>query len=349
MIRSETFIAVPPGATIKEQLQMRNMSQKEFAERMDMTTKHISQLINGEVRLSPDVAVRLEMVLGVPAKFWNNLEAIYQDTLIKAKAENAMDADKELCKKFPYNEMSKLGWVDETRKLNERVMNLRKFFEVVNLGIISDKSLTGIAYRRLAEPSENEYSLLAWSQKAKLESRNISVAPINVRGLEENLKKIRAMTLEDPEQFCSELEKLLNSCGIAIVFLPHLKGTFLHGATFYDGKKIVLGITVRGKYADRFWFSLFHEIGHIILGHIGQKEITEDDEKAADRFAADMLIPREAFDCFIDNNLYTYQSITRFSSRIGVDCGIVVGRLQNDRIIKHDKFNELRTKYDIKS
>ena len=105
MIRSETFIAVPPGATIKEQLQMRNMRQKEIAERMDMTTKHISQLINGEVRLSPDVAVRLEMVLGVPAKFWNNLEAIYQDTLIKAKAENAMDADKELCKKFPYNEM----------------------------------------------------------------------------------------------------------------------------------------------------------------------------------------------------------------------------------------------------
>ena len=235
MIRSESIVAVPPGATIKEQLQMRSMTQKEFAERMDMTTKHISQLINGEVRLSPDVAVRLEMVFGVPAKFWTNLEAIYQEKLIKANAENTMDEDKELCRKYPYNEMSKLGWVEETRKPYERVMNLRKYFEVVNLGIVTDKRLNGIAYRRLAEPSENEYSLLAWSQKAKLEAREISVNPINVKKLEDNLLAIRNMTLEDPEVFCGKLEGILNSCGIAIVFLPHLKGTFLHGATFYYG------------------------------------------------------------------------------------------------------------------
>ena len=349
MIRSRTYVAVPPGATIKEQLLMRGMSQKEFAERMDMTTKHISQLVNGEVRLSPDVAVRLEMVLGVPARFWNNLEAIYQEKLIKAKDENTMDEDKKLCQKYPYNEMSKLGWVEETRKPNERVINLRKYFEVVNLGIVSDKKLTGIAYRRLSEPSESEYSLLAWSQKAKLEAREISVDPINVQKLKDNLTTIRKMTLDEPEAFCEKLESVLNSCGVAIVFLPHLKGTFLHGATFIDGKKIVLGITVRGKYADRFWFSLFHELGHIIFGHIGQEEISEEDERAADKFAADMLIPQDTLDFFIDKNLYTYQSITRFSNKIGIDCGIVVGRLQNDRIIKHDKFNDLRTKYEIKS
>ena len=349
MNRSRTYVAVPPGATIKEQLLMRGMSQKEFAERMDMTTKHISQLVNGEVKLSPDVAVRLEMVLGVPARFWNNIEAIYQEKLIKAKDENKMDEDIKLCRKYPYNEMSKLGWVEETRKPIERVVNLRKYFEVVNLGIISDKKLTGIAYRRLADPSENEYSLLAWSQKAKLEARKISVDAIDVQKLKDHLMTIRKMTLEDPEEFCEKLESVLNSCGIAVVFLPHLKGTFLHGATFIDGKKIVLGITVRGKYADKFWFSLFHEIGHIVLGHINQKEITEDNERAADHFAADMLIPQDTLDFFIDNNLYTYQSITRFSNKIGIDCGIVVGRLQNDKVINHNEFNELRTKYEIKS
>ena len=70
MVKSHSFIATPPGATIKEQLLDRGLSQKEFAVRMGMSEKHISKLINGEVQLTPDVAVRLEMVLGVPAKFW---------------------------------------------------------------------------------------------------------------------------------------------------------------------------------------------------------------------------------------------------------------------------------------
>ena len=75
MVKSRSFIATPPGATIKEQLLDRGLSQKEFAVRMGMSEKHISKLINGEVQLTPDVAVRLEMVLGVPAKFWDKLES----------------------------------------------------------------------------------------------------------------------------------------------------------------------------------------------------------------------------------------------------------------------------------
>ena len=92
MVRSRSFIATPPGATIKEQLNEKGMSQREFAARMDMSEKHISKLINGEVQLTPEVAVRLEVVLGVPAKFWNNLEAVYREKLIKVEVENAMDA-----------------------------------------------------------------------------------------------------------------------------------------------------------------------------------------------------------------------------------------------------------------
>ena len=130
MVRSRSFIATPPGATIKEQLNDRGMSQKEFSARMDMSEKHISRLINGDVQLTSEVAVRLEMVLGVPAKFWNNLEAIYREKLIKVEAENTMDKDEVLAKQLPYNQMSKFGWVPETRLMKERVINLRKYFEV---------------------------------------------------------------------------------------------------------------------------------------------------------------------------------------------------------------------------
>ena len=58
MIRSRNYIAVPPGATVKEQLDDRGMSQKEFAARMGMSEKHISHLINGSVQLTPETANR---------------------------------------------------------------------------------------------------------------------------------------------------------------------------------------------------------------------------------------------------------------------------------------------------
>ena len=93
MVRSRNYIATPPGATIKEQLNDRGISQKEFATRMDMSEKHISKLVNGDMQLVPETAVKLEMVLGVPAKFWNNLETIYREKIVKIGAENAMDAN----------------------------------------------------------------------------------------------------------------------------------------------------------------------------------------------------------------------------------------------------------------
>ena len=116
MVRSRSIIAIPPGATIKEQLEDRNMTQKEFAARMDMSEKHISRLINGEVKLSTQTAVRLEMVLGIPAQFWNRLEAIYREKLEKARAENDLEAEEAIAKKFPYSEMVKLGWVPVAKK-----------------------------------------------------------------------------------------------------------------------------------------------------------------------------------------------------------------------------------------
>ena len=101
MVQGRSIISVPPGATIKEQLVDRGISQKEFASRMGMSEKHISQLINGQVHLTADVALRLEAVFGIPASFWNNLEAIYCEKLAKAKAENEMDADIQISRRFP--------------------------------------------------------------------------------------------------------------------------------------------------------------------------------------------------------------------------------------------------------
>ena len=350
MIQSKHTIAVPPGATIREQLADRDMSQKEFASRMGLSQKHISQLINGEVRLTPDVAVRLESVLGIPAQFWNNLEAIYQEKLIKAKEENDMDEDIELAKHFPYSEMANHGWVPKATRVQDKVMNLRKFFEVARLLSLENQPVLGIARRQLSTTEKSDYAFIAWVQKAKLDARNVSTSPINLGALAKSIPDIRRMTTMDPSDFCPKLIEQLSNCGVALIFLPHTKGSFLHGAAFYDGKKIVVGVTVRGKDADRFWFSLFHELGHILLGHIGQKDgPSTEDEKDADNFAAETLIPQDKFNRFVGRNDFSEQSIIDFSDYINIDVGIVVGRLQKEGFIQYTQHNGLKTKYIISS
>ncbi|MBQ4429485.1 MAG: helix-turn-helix domain-containing protein [Clostridia bacterium] len=349
MTRSRSFIATPPGETIKEQLESRCMSQKEFASRMGMSEKHISKLINGDVQLTQEVAYKLEMVLGIPARFWNNLEALYREKLAKVEAENEMEQDIELSKRFPYKEMAQFGWVPQSSDSKEKVIALRKFFETITLDAVFSKGLSPrIACRRQSVSDKSDYALMAWAQEAKLEARNIPVSPINYKGLDSTLHSIRAMTVDDPEVFCPKLVSMMADCGIALVFLPLLCGSYLHGATFYDGKKIVIGLTVRGKDADKFWFSLFHEVGHILLGHLNKwDDLSDDDEDAANVFARDNLISPSSYNEFTGMRDYSKSAIIAFANKEGLSPGIVVGRLQKDGFIPFSRYHDLKTKYEL--
>jgi HTH-type transcriptional regulator/antitoxin HigA len=323
------------------------MSQKEFAQRMDMTEKHISRLINGKVELTHETALRLESVLGIPATFWNNMEALYREQEARALDELTFEHDEDIASKIPYSECVKLNWLQPTRSKKEKVHNLRKFFEVANLGVIEKMRTFGIAYRTAGASSKSDYAKAIWAQRARMEARTIQTDPISISLLKESLPQIRAMTTLDPEIFCVKLEALLARCGIALVFLPHISGSFIHGATFVDGTRIVLGLTVRGKYADKFWFGLFHELGHIICGHITRSSRADDDnETDADSFAQNALIPREQYDIFVKRKDFTKPEILYFSSLVGIAPGIVVGRLQKEKHIDYTWFHELKTKYE---
>ena len=348
MVRSRSYIATPPGATIREQLKGRGMSQKEFAARMDLSEKHISKLINGEVQLTPEVAVRLETVLGVPAKFWNNLEAIYREKLLKIEAENFMDEDEALAQQFPYSEMAKYGWIQGTRDPKEKVVYLRQYFGVVRLALLGNEQITKIACRRLAITEKADLALMAWAQEARILAREIQTAPIDIKGLIAVIPQIRKMTVMEPEEFCPKVKKILADCGIALVFLPHLKGSFLQGASFLDGNKIVVGLTARGKDADKFWFSLFHELAHIVLGHIGKiNGTTDQDEKDADNWSGNTLINSTDFAVFKNGRDYSEKSVLVFAREQEIAPGIVVGRMQREGMIKYSMLNNLKVQYVI--
>ena len=277
MIKSRTFIAIPPGATVKEQLLNRGMSQKEFALRMDMSEKHISKFLNGDVILTTDMASRLEMVLGLPARFWNNLESIYREKLQLIKEENEMDEDKELIENYPYSQMAKLGWVESSKNPLVKVKELRKFFEVVKLSLIDNNLLP----KKYDTNNENYYSLITWAQKAKLEARIIKTKPINIDGIKDIIPSI--LNTEP-----NSVAELLAEYGVALVVLPKFNNTKVHGATFLDNKKIVIALI---DDDDNFYSNMFHEIGHIFLGHINKDYIPNgNEERDAEAFSKSVLL-----------------------------------------------------------
>ena len=118
--------------------------------------------------------------------------------------------------------------------------------------------------------------------------------------------------------------------------------------TRWDGNKIVVGLTARGKDADKFWFSLFHELAHIALGHVGQPNGTsEEDENAADKWSGDILIAPEDFEAFRRDRDYSKRSVLLFAKKQGIAPGIVVGRMQLEGMIKYSMLNNLKEKYEI--
>jgi HTH-type transcriptional regulator/antitoxin HigA len=146
--------------------------------------------------------------------------------------------------------------------------------------------------------------------------------------------------------------------GVVLVLVPHLSKTYAHGATFWLSRdKAVIMLTLRGSWADIFWFSLFHELGHILLHLSKQEVILESDEvepenqaheREADQFAADTLIPSEAYKNFVESGSFYRGDIQRFASQVGIDAGIVVGRLQHDGYIQNSWHNQLRSRYEWK-
>lgn len=167
------------------------------------------------------------------------------------------------------------------------------------------------------------------------------------------LTELRSLINENPEVFQDQLSKILSTCGVALVFLPHLKGTYAQGATIWPTKhKASVLISLRGKEADRFWFSLFHEIGHLILHkkddifiHYDNADMQDILEIEADEFSSNLLIPIKKYQAFISEDNFSSLAVQQFAKKISVPSGIVIGRLQYDKYIPYTHLNMLKAKY----
>jgi len=345
-------VAIPPGETLKENLEYLGMPQNELARRTGLSPKHINEIIKGKSAITEETALKLEYVLGIPASFWNNLESNYQETLARLKDDKELEEEYEIAKEIPYSHMSKYNWIENSKDEKARVKNLRSFFGVSSLRQVP--LVFSGAFRKADGPNTSSYALAAWLRKGILLGNKIKTEPYNKQSLKKLIPRFRELTLRHPNEFYPEMVELCASCGIALVLVQHLPKTYACGATqWLTSDKAVVQLSIRGARADIFWFTFFHEIAHILLQdkkefHIQESNNNTCDEDEADERASNWLIPPSEYEAFVESDAYyNRSSIMSFSKKVGVHPCIVVGRLLHDNKIEYTKYSDLRPSFYI--
>ncbi|MFW6056305.1 MAG: HigA family addiction module antitoxin [Chloroflexota bacterium] len=346
--------AVHPGEVLGERLAAYGMSQTELADRMGMSTKTLSLIINGKAPVTPETAVQLERVLGVSARLWTGLDTNHRLWQVRKQAAAQLESLQEWVRQFPYTDMAKRGLVTDTRDTAERADSLLRFFGVGSVASWHRQyEQLEVAFRRSQSFKSSFAATTAWLRLGELRAREMDCSPFEERAVTRTLVEARRMTREAiDEEHVRTLQDLCCDCGIALVFAAGFKGTHVSGAAqWLKADKAMLALSLRHKTNDHFWFSFYHEAGHIL--HDSKKQVYVDDsngsldcaaEERADRFACDTLIPPRAYRSFIYAWDGSGERIEEFAEQVGVGPGIVVGRLQHEGRLSFNRFNDLKEK-----
>lgn len=341
-------IAFHPGYYIKEYIDELGLTQEDFANRLGTTPKNISILIRGEQSLSLDIANKLSKVMGTSVKFWLNLQNEYDELCLKFKEKEELIAEKEIFQNLDYSYFEKYFQMPSLpRKVDEQITQVRSLLGVASLKVFKNPDMYTDFRSVASEITEiNVIKANIMVQLAmNMSLKNKEISKFNKNKLESMIPYILTLT-EMEDDFFPLLEKCLFECGVHLIVMPNLKGSKVNGATKKVNHHILLMISNRNTNSDSFWFTLFHEIGHILQSDLG---ISYDKERKADRFAEDQLIPWDEYQEFLKKGTFTAYSITDFAKKIHRDPGIVVGRLRNDGYIRYvdPRFEHLKKQYVI--
>jgi len=352
--------AIPPGEHLKEILEYKGITQKELAKRIGRPEKTISGIATGKVAITPDTAIELERVLGVSAKFWLNLEADYQLTKAHIKELDRLREDVPKLANFPIPDMIKRELIEPYIDKVFELRGLLEFLKIPSLDLIQAQPDYQAVYRS-GSGGPNPEVVAVWLREGQIKAENMELPEFDKDAIEKLIPEIRSMTLQQPEEWENRLKDSLASAGLGLIFVKEYTNGGVNGAYYRIDNGHFIQINLKGKWADIFWFTLFHELGHALL-HTQEDIIVDYDgdagqkEEEANDFAYNTLIPPDAYQAFISSKerndkgylVISTQDLKQFANEIGVNTGIVSGRLHHDEVIDPKNFNkkEVRPKFN---
>jgi len=340
-----------PGDTLQETIDGLGISQKELAARTGFTPHHINQLISGVKRISPETALRLEKVTGVPARFWNNLESNYQER--KARLEDSHSSDEDLAwlKSIPTKELIKRSVLRAATDQTELLQETLAFFRVASVGAWKTGwSHHQIAFRKSGSKTDCSEKIAAWVRLAEIQAEATECGAFDKKKFRNAVQELRLLVDSEPKVFVPAMREKCAAAGVAISLVQELPGGHVSGAAkWLSASKAMIALNLRGKSLDKFWFTFFHEAGHLLDDDKDQMfvDVEYSDnprELTANKFAGEILIPPK-HEAELPM-LRTETAVTSFARRIKVHPAIVVGRLQRDGIVPYDRMNRLKARLD---
>jgi plasmid maintenance system antidote protein VapI/Zn-dependent peptidase ImmA (M78 family) len=343
----------PPGDTISDILKERNISHEDFAKSMGESFEFITELIHGVIPITQNIADKIGQVLRTSADFWMRRESQYRESLKRlTKAEE----DKWLAE-LPLRDMIKFGWL---KKTENQLQTCLEYFNVPDVWTWRRKYKEAIAitaFRTSATFVSKTAAVSAWLRQGEIKSQGIKCKPWNKSLFAEKLNDIRILTTEkDPKKFLPKLTEICSECGVALVIARTPSGCSASGATkFLSEDRALLMLSIRYLSDDHFWFTFFHEAGHLLL-HGNRKLFIEnekadknekinEEEREANEFSAQVLIPQK-YQRRLRSLSISDRSIITFAREVGISPGIVVGQLQHIRRVEYKYFNGLKRKYN---
>jgi HTH-type transcriptional regulator / antitoxin HigA len=353
MPNSETFCpdwTSAPGETITDLLRERNITISAFAENIGQTRAEALDLLHGRAAITIGVARQLQQVVGGSIEFW-----MARDFQYRQQTANAEESTNAWVRDLPIVDMVKFGWLKPIPKRSDELAACLRFFDVPNVSV----------WHRVYRPLEQKFlfktseslesrpaAVAAWLRQGEIEAAKMTCAPWNAKGFETTLASIRPLTRErDPKLFVPALKRMCAGMGVAVAIVRSPNGCRASGATrFIAESKALLLLSFRHLSDDQFWFSFFHEAGHLLLhSHRdvfieGLETPNAEAETEANEFSSRILIPPQHRPELLRLRQNKFD-IVRFARRIGVSPGIVVGQLQHYEKIKPNHFNGLRRRY----
>lgn len=335
-----------PGTILGRELDARGMTHAELALRAGTSEKNISQIINGVAPISPEMAIKLEYALGTPAHVWNSLMMNYQEALLRDKARELTKIEEEHAAKFDYSKIREIyPELPDAHKKVDRTDALRRMFGVSSLASIFDTDSS--SYLKFAARSNasatgkvpDKYALISWLRVGEIKASKYSCAQFDARKLRKALPEIKvAINNMGISEAWKRIRRLLSECGVKLVAIPYLTKTYVNGAVRWISDNPVIIMSNKNAYADIFWFSLMHEICHIIKHGKKYACVTFDstikcferrkEEDEADEFAAEFFIPEKDYTQFVQGfRRGDIPAIYQFAEKEKVPYYIVAGRM----------------------
>ena len=335
-----------PGETLAEKLEEMAMSPKEFALRIGKPEKTITAILKGDSSITLDMATLFEHATKIPAHFWMNCQRNYDEYAARAKRQAIIEQSVAWAKKFPLAEMIKRGWLPQAKTMQDKTIAMLGFFGFSSYSAWEDyyfNQQLKVAFRISLASTAEPYAVSAWLRQGELQAAALRSKAYSEKNFKEALPEVKKIMAKHPANFYSQLQGICLEVGVKVVHTPSLPKAPICGSTRWLNDTPLIQLTGRYKRNDSFWFTFFHEAGHILLH--GKKDIFLEEfeypakdkakEAEADGFAVKWTLSAEEEAKILEKDPLNEDDIRKFAKQFNTHPAMIIGRLQRRRLISY--------------